>query len=1012
MKGNRCIGILREVKNKWERRVPIIPSDVKKLRNKGIRVLIQPCNKRIFTNDEYSQAGAEVSSDISEAATILGVKEFPHSSLLPDRSYVTFSHTIKAQPENMPFLDACLEKNIRLFDYETIRALPENGGKRLVAFGRFAGVVGLIDCLRGLGAQLLAHGFGTPFMGMSSAYMYPSLDKAKAAVRSVGDEIRRLGFPAELSPLVFAFTGTGNVARGAREIFELLPFEMVSSADLKSLHESGGDRFKVYGCQLEPSDLVTSGDSSLPFDRSHYYENPNMYKPVFHERIAPYVTALVNGIYWDARFPRLLTSKQMANLMHKHPRAMQCIADISCDIEGSIEFMSHSTTIDFPFFVFRPDSGEIIDTIDGTGPVILGVDYLPAEVPREASSYFSSKLCPFIESLAISDGSVPFDQQHDLPEEFRAACITCHGELTPHFKYIQKLREKQDQLKLQLEKARPPTRSILAEGHLFDTGLINNILDVVEFQKGVATMEHFDAGKTTEQISRAVLKISAPSRAELNVLILKLFALPELMPRAHASIKELGHASEFRNGNGNGHGNGHGNGSPPPPTSPPKPRVLILGSGFVAGPLVDRLSSNSLNMHLTVASNDSTQAKALAEGKSNVAVKVCDATNIDSLESDIASSDLVISLLPATFHPAVADRCIRNRADLITASYVSRDMSELAERAREAGVTLLNEVGLDPGIDHMSAMKIIDEARASGGRVRSFESVCGGLPAPECARNPLRYKFSWNPRGVLTASLNGARYMRDGKVVEITGEDLLSSAEPAYIHPAFALEQLPNRDSLAYIEQYGLSDAQTMFRGTLRYAGFSRVMDGFRKLGLFSDRKFNEAQNWSDILRECSEANVASDLRAAISDFLNDPKKLENDTATVDALQWLGMINDSEPVSQSESRVDAFCKLLEKKLAYGPSERDMVLLHHKFGIEYEDRKERRTSTLLCYGEPNGYSAMAKTVGLPAAICAEMLITDQISSTGVITPVTSEIYKPCLAELEQQGIVFDEQCEVV
>jgi len=311
MSSRKCIGILREVKNKWERRVALSPSVVRSLTDKGVKVIVQPSDLRIYRDIEYENAGALVKDDLSEANTIFGVKEFPHQQLIPDRSYILFSHVIKAQPYNMPFLDACLDKRIRLFDYETIRS---SSGQRLVYFGRFAGMAGLIDTMRGIGERLLSLGYSSPFAGVSSSYMYPSLEAAKQALLSVGKEISEYGVPAAISPMTFIFTGTGNVSQGAQEIFNLLPHEWVTVEQLQQLHlhPERYDNKKLYGCIVSSEHMVQHQSSSAfgqqKFNKKHYYDHPDEYQPIFHQQIAPFMSVLVNGMYWDRRFPRLITN--------------------------------------------------------------------------------------------------------------------------------------------------------------------------------------------------------------------------------------------------------------------------------------------------------------------------------------------------------------------------------------------------------------------------------------------------------------------------------------------------------------------------------------------------------------------------------------------------------------------------------------------------------------------------------------------------------------------------------
>ena len=285
--------------------------------------------------------------------------------MLKNKSYILFSHVIKAQPYNMPFLDACLSNNIRLFDYETIRSTPQNGGQRLVAFGKFAGLAGMIDMLRGLGERLLSLGYSTPFMSVSSSYMYPDLPTAKAAVQRCGDEIKRLGtgLPADMPPLRFIFTGTGNVAGGALEIFNLLPVKWVTPQELSTLPP---DPFTVYGCVVQAKDMVQRKDGGA-FDKKEYYDSPQLYRPTFHETVAPHMSVLVNCMYWDVRFPRLLTNTQTKELeatyKDQKKRTFLGLADITCDIQGSVEFLKRHCTIDQPFFMYDPTKDSVQSSI-------------------------------------------------------------------------------------------------------------------------------------------------------------------------------------------------------------------------------------------------------------------------------------------------------------------------------------------------------------------------------------------------------------------------------------------------------------------------------------------------------------------------------------------------------------------------------------------------------------------------------------------------------------------------
>lgn len=319
------LGLLRETYNVWERRTPLCPKHVETLLNRPgspvKEILVQPSSTRVFSDVEYERAGATLQDDLSPADLILGVKRpLTTDYLYPNKAYMFFSHVIKGQPENMPLLQYILDHKIQLFDYECIvdggMQKTENSKevkqKRLVAFGKFAGRAGMTDAFNPLGKRLLALGFSTPFLHCPPAHMHSDWDAVQQSVKHVGKLIATDGLPME--PLVFCFTGKGgNVNAGAMEVFSLLPHEMISVEDLPSIRNRPGPQKCVYGLSLAAKDLVRR-KGGLPFDREHYQQNPQEYEPIFHQEIAPYVSVIVNCMYWDERFPRLLTKNQMQKL--------------------------------------------------------------------------------------------------------------------------------------------------------------------------------------------------------------------------------------------------------------------------------------------------------------------------------------------------------------------------------------------------------------------------------------------------------------------------------------------------------------------------------------------------------------------------------------------------------------------------------------------------------------------------------------------------------------------------
>jgi alpha-aminoadipic semialdehyde synthase len=339
-------------------------------------------------------------------------------------------------------------------------------------------------------------------------------------------------------------------------------------------------------------------------------------------------------------------------------------------------------------------------------------------------------------------------------------------------------------------------------------------------------------------------------------------------------------------------------------------------------------------------------------------------------------------------------------------------------RAASHGLTFLNEIGLDPGIDHLLAMKMIDRAKLEGSKVKSFVSWCGGLPAPEASRNPFGYKFSWNPQGVLNAGMNAAHYREDKQDIHIPGDQLYLSARDVFIYPGFRLEGLANRDSLTYGKYYGiLGEADTLLRGTLRYKGYSELMYGLLKLGLFDvseDDHDSRPRNWREFLEKKLTMRLDDDqpttesLVKAIADRMGISK--DHARRLIGALKWLGMLDRNSAIAEDgKTLMEKTRTLLERKLVFGKEERDMVLLHHQ--IELEDglgHVSRRSCTLVVYGNPDNHTAMARTVGIPLAIATKLVLENVITRKGVLIPIHKDIYEPLLRELEAQGFRFDEQ----
>lgn len=434
--------------------------------------------------------------------------------------------------------------------------------------------------------------------------------------------------------------------------------------------------------------------------------------------------------------------------------------------------------------------------------------------------------------------------------------------------------------------------------------------------------------------------------------------------------------------------------------------VLLLGSGFVAKPTVDILA-NTPGVKVTVGCRTLEKAKQLA-GEVASAISV-DVTNEAALDAEVAKVDLVISLIPYIYHVNVVKSAIKNKKNVVTTSYINPQLKELESQIHDAGITVMNEIGLDPGIDHLYAVKTIEEVHAKGGKIKLFLSYCGGLPAPESSDNPLGYKFSWSSRGVLLALRNAASYWQDGKVVDVKSEDLMATAKPYFIYPGFAFVCYPNRDSTTYKQLYNIPEAETVIRGTLRYQGFPEFIKVFVDLGFLKDSPndaFAKAIPWKEAFAKLIGASSSSEdaLVAKISELATF-KSEDDKTRILSGLKWLGLFSDKN-ITPKGNPLDTLCATLEELMQYEQGERDLVCLQHKFGIEWADgTTETRTSTLVDYGDVNGYSSMAKLVGVPCAVATQQILDGTLNKVGLLAPMSSDINDPIMKTLKEKYNIY-------
>lgn len=429
------IGIRKETQYPSEKRAALTPEHVRKIVEQGVEVVVQPAEgQRIFTAQEYLNAGAVVSEDLNDCSIIFGVKEVPIPDLIPNKPFVFFSHTIKGQNYNMPLLQAILDKNVTLFDYELVK---NDEGFRIIFFGKFAGYAGVIDSLWLMGRKLKSEGIESPFRNIKQATEYNLLSDAKEEFNLVGKEIEEKGLPNEIVPFITGFTGYGNVSKGAQELYDLLPSVELKPDELSDFIAKGEFSNKVvYKVEFKEEDMY-SNLNQTGFNFDHFVQNPSEYSSLMHKYI-PNLSMLVNGIYWEERFPKHVTKSMLKESYSTgQPQKLKVIGDITCDIEGSIEMTIKATPSSNPSYVYEPLTELIKDGVEGNGPVILAVDKLPAELPRQASKTFGDALHPFVKALASADYSVDIEKL-DLPEEFKHAIIAHKGKLTKDFQYLQK----------------------------------------------------------------------------------------------------------------------------------------------------------------------------------------------------------------------------------------------------------------------------------------------------------------------------------------------------------------------------------------------------------------------------------------------------------------------------------------------------------------------------------------------------------------------------------------------
>ncbi len=425
--------IRAEDKNIWEQRTPLIPNDIKKIKAQSeVSVLVEESPKRVFTGDDYRAVGAEICTGMQDGDLILGVKEIPVNKILDKKIYMFFSHTIKGQQYNMPLLQKMIDSDSTLIDYEKI---TDKEGRRMVYFGPFAGDAGALNILWLLGEYWQHKGIETPFTRCKQSIHYHSLEEAKEEITEIGKIISEQGLPRELAPLTIGILGYGHVSSGAQKVFECLPTQRIAPEDLAALVEQGKwDRHTIYLTVFKEEHLVKPRGEHA-FDLQDYYHHPGKYESQFN-RYLPYLTIIINATYWEKRYPRFVTWNDLKHLFTMHSDPKLCaIADITCDVNGSIECNVKCTDSGMPAYRIQPLNQTVEDGHIGDGIVLLAIDNLPAELPRDSSIFFSNLLSPFIPGILSADFDQPLDKA-GLPPEIKRAVIVYKGQLTADYQYL------------------------------------------------------------------------------------------------------------------------------------------------------------------------------------------------------------------------------------------------------------------------------------------------------------------------------------------------------------------------------------------------------------------------------------------------------------------------------------------------------------------------------------------------------------------------------------------------
>lgn len=431
-------------------------------------------------------------------------------------------------------------------------------------------------------------------------------------------------------------------------------------------------------------------------------------------------------------------------------------------------------------------------------------------------------------------------------------------------------------------------------------------------------------------------------------------------------------------------------------------KIAVLGAGYVTKPAIDYFL-DTCGYEVLVTSLEKSEAQSLVGGRSGGVALGWSVDQVDVLESIVSEADLVLSMIPPHLHVEVAKACIRHCKNMVTTSYVNPDMEALDKQCRERDIIILNEIGEDPGLDNMNTMQMIDQVKAEKGRVVSVTSYGAGLPSFACNNNPFGYKFSWSPHGLISAAQSPAAYLKDGMRIEVWARDLFDHHWLVDLEGIGTFETYPNRDAGNYLDCFGLEPDVSLYRGLLRFPGWCNTMKYLAELDLFNTSCIKDfsGMTYAQLIAGLIKADHRRQLKDQVADYL----KLSRNSDFIKRLDWLGML-EKEPIRVKKgSHADVLVERMTRKLYYTPSERDMVIIYTELLAEFPDFQEKRVSSLLLEGDPGGDSAMSRSVSLPAAIAAKLIVENKIALKGVQRPTSEVVYRPVLDEMKRFGYLF-------